>query len=118
MFITHVLLATRGANSDLMIRGRYVPLTFSGRMAKHAFGFRRFTDAQELLIVVPRLTRALGDLPVGAAWGDTRVMGVEHGPDWRCLIHGNFQAGAGGTLGLRQIFAALPVVVLLRNRLR
>ena len=118
LFITHVLLAMRGANSELMLRGGYEPLAFSGARARHAFGFRRFSDTQELLIVVPRLTRALGNAPVGAAWGDTCSVGVEEGPAWRCLIHGTFHPGVAGTLRLQQLFPALPVGVLLRNRLR
>ena len=118
LFVTHVLLVARRANADLMLRGRYAPLAFSGRRAEQAFGFRRFTDTQELVVLVPRLTRTLGDVPVGAAWEDTRVAGLEDGPAWRCLIHGQSQVAEAGTLSLQDLFSALPVAVLLRNRLR
>ena len=116
--MTHVLLVARGANAELMLRGSYEPLTLSGGGAEHVFGFRRVTDAQELVVLVPRLTRTLGDLPLGAVWRGTHITLVEDGPDWWCLIHGTRRVATAGLLPLEHLFSALPVAVLHRNRLR
>ena len=118
LFVTHVLLAARGAHADLMLRGSYEPLTLTGGRAEHVFGFRRVTDAQELVVLVPRLTRTLGDVPLGAVWQGTDVTLVEDGPDWQCLIHGTRRVATAGLLPLEHLFSALPVAVLHRNRLR
>ncbi len=118
LFVTHVLLGARGAHASLMFGSRYEPLSISGTGAPHVFGFRRSTEAEELVVLVPRFTRSLADPPVGQAWRGTNVVGLADGPDWKCHLHGVRRVAVAGTLPVEHLFSSLPMAVLHRNRLR
>lgn len=118
LFVTHVLLAARSEHANLMFGSRYEPLEISGASATHVFGFRRFTHAEELVVLVPRFTRSLGNAPVGPVWRGTHVSGLPDGPDWRCELHGVRRVAVAGTLPVEDLFSSLPMAVLHRNRLR
>ncbi|MDQ2665178.1 MAG: hypothetical protein M3Z05_04135 [Gemmatimonadota bacterium] len=63
--------------------------------------------------MVPRLTRRISDVPIGAMWEDTRLILPEgSSTHWHGLIHGEQLAAADGTLRLADILSAVPVAAL------
>ncbi|MEO8620040.1 MAG: hypothetical protein ABI625_03170 [bacterium] len=103
----------RHAQGELMASGRYEPLKAEGKYADNIFAFRRFTDAEEAIIVVPRLTRALGNEPIGAAWGDTHLaIGPQTSRRWNCALHGVERVPNEAGFRLQDILSGLPLAVL------
>jgi (1->4)-alpha-D-glucan 1-alpha-D-glucosylmutase len=73
------ILQLRQRQPRLFARGRYVPLRVVGEHAAHVLAFARQKGAQQLLVIVPRLTWALlHDSPEplipAANWADTAVL--------------------------------------------
>nr|WP_277985144.1 malto-oligosyltrehalose synthase [Salinicola tamaricis] len=69
------LLALRAEWPALFLEGDYVPLGVTGQCAEHVIALARRSADATLVLVVPRLPRALLGAADGAtlAWGDTRV---------------------------------------------
>jgi maltooligosyltrehalose synthase len=79
--------------------------------------FRRGEDVAARIILVPRLTAALGSdavAPVGGRWADTRLAGIDGGGvrGWRCLLSGIEVPAWDGVLQVGDALAELPVAVL------
>ena len=92
----------------------YEPLVVSGMLAEHVVAFAR-TDAAGaagIVAIAPRLPgRVMGehlDAPAGQRWADTAV-GLPDG-DWTDALTG--RTVSGGTVGLGDVLAELPVAVL------
>jgi maltooligosyltrehalose synthase len=66
------LLRFRKQHPRLFVEGRYEPLAVSGAKAAHLIAFARRFDDEVLVIVVPRLTAALGTA-TGVVWTDTKI---------------------------------------------
>ncbi|MCE3028362.1 malto-oligosyltrehalose synthase [Salinicola sp. DM10] len=69
------LLALRAEWPTLFLDGDYVPLGVTGQRAEHVIALARRSADATLVLVVPRLPRALLGATAGTtlAWGDTRV---------------------------------------------
>ncbi|WP_110674569.1 malto-oligosyltrehalose synthase [Salinicola sp. RZ23] len=84
------LLALRAEWPALFLDGDYVPLGVTGRRADHVIALARRNADATLVLVVPRLPRALlaADDGMELAWDDTRVelaaLGLD-GPGTACL---------------------------------
>ena len=118
MYVLRELLALRRARPELFGQGTYTPLHVSGAHAESVFAFRRVAGSSEAIVAVARLTGAVGGIPVGDVWGDTRIdtgHGNGAGRGWSCAIHGvNIQGGARAGLSVSELFGVVPVAVLSR----
>jgi (1->4)-alpha-D-glucan 1-alpha-D-glucosylmutase len=121
----HVLraaLRARRAHAELFASGRYVPLAALGERAAHVVAFAREHGGRVAIAVVPRLPLGLaadGAPPVGAVWGDTRLLlpgtlGLASGARARDLLGGGEHALAG-ELPLGALLGDLPVALLLTD---
>jgi (1->4)-alpha-D-glucan 1-alpha-D-glucosylmutase len=73
------VLNLRARHSALFSRGQYVPLEVLGAHAEQVLAFARINDAEQAIVVVPRLCNELlgtAQTPFinAANWGDTRVV--------------------------------------------
>ena len=117
MLIGIRLLEFRRINAQMMASYNYQRITVIGRQADSVFAFRRCSGERELVVVVPRLTRGLGDTPVGEVWGDTHLVLPEWSARaWHGLIHEEEHAATSGTLRLADVFSVLQVAALVGNR--
>ena len=113
MVIMSRLLAFRRKNAEMMASGGYQRLTVGGRHSESVLAFRRFTSDQELVVVVPRLTRRIGDTPVGVLWDDTHIVLPERSSSrWTGLIHDEHHVTMNGRLQLADVLPILPVAAL------
>jgi (1->4)-alpha-D-glucan 1-alpha-D-glucosylmutase len=125
LYILHRALSIRRTAPDLFQSGQYVPLVAGGQHASHVCTFARRTEADALVVVVPRLTARLTDqgarLPLGpSVWGDTHVELPEDLPG--PLIHAFTGARPGverrngaPVLLVARLLEAMPVALLARE---
>jgi (1->4)-alpha-D-glucan 1-alpha-D-glucosylmutase len=111
LYLTTRLLHLRTADDAAFAAG-YAPLDAAGTHAERVVAYRRGDGSAARIVVVPRLTAALGaGAPVGARWGDTRITGVE-GMEWRCRLSGATMPAWDGAIEAGAAFAELPFAVL------
>jgi (1->4)-alpha-D-glucan 1-alpha-D-glucosylmutase len=114
MFVIARLLQLRRTHPDLFAAGTYTPLVATGALAESVVAFERRHSSNAVLILVPRLTAALGFPPLGELWRDTRVALPTSGAHWRDLLTGNRVSGEA--LSVAELFATLPLAVLWEER--
>jgi (1->4)-alpha-D-glucan 1-alpha-D-glucosylmutase len=114
-------LRLRRERAELFTEGEYLRLAVSGARAAHVIAFARLSPSASVLVVVPRLTVALAEVPVGAAWGNTSVelpatLRTES-ESWLCALTGALvmpiRRGASATIQLSTAFRTLPALMLL-----
>lgn len=109
--LTMDLLRFRRDHLALFQHGDYEPLAAAGRFADKVLAFRRAAGGEALLVVVPRLTAAVGAPPVGLAWEDTALTLPAARQPWRDVLTGETWA-PGEPRALGDLFKALPLAVL------
>jgi (1->4)-alpha-D-glucan 1-alpha-D-glucosylmutase len=115
---TRLLGLRRGEEGTTLTCGGYTPIEAEGLHAERVIAFRRGEGVAAHIILVPRLTAALGSdagAPIGGArWGDTRLAGVDGGGvrGWRCLLSGIEVPAWDGVLQVGDALAELPVTLL------
>jgi (1->4)-alpha-D-glucan 1-alpha-D-glucosylmutase len=123
LYLTMRLLQLRrGDDGGALTRGGYCPIAAEGLHAERVIAFRRGEGLAARIVLVPRLTAALGSdagAPIGgerggARWGDTRLAGIEGGgvTGWRCLLSGIEVPAWDGALLVGDALAELPVALL------
>jgi len=117
LYLTTRLLRLRrdDGTSASLTRGGYRPVAAEGAHADRVVAFRRADHAVARVILVPRLTTALGEgAPIGPRWGDTRLTGMdgEGVGGWRCLLSGVRAPVREGAIDVGGALAILPVAVL------
>jgi (1->4)-alpha-D-glucan 1-alpha-D-glucosylmutase len=95
---------------DLFTTGDYAAVEVTGEHRERCVAFRRTLAFVEILVVVPRLTVALGFPALGPVWKDTRLT-VDAGP-FRNIFTGEILSGA---LDLAKVFAEFPVALLVKE---
>lgn len=112
LWVTHRGLIHRREHRALYLEGSYAPIV----AGKHVVAFRRAYKGAEVVCVVPRLSYTLTGgrhaWPLGAVWGEQALAVGGRGP-WRDLLTGAELEGAA--LPLAEVFAALPVALLVRG---
>jgi (1->4)-alpha-D-glucan 1-alpha-D-glucosylmutase len=125
LYIIHRGLAYRREHPRLFLRGDYVPLEVSGERWHHVCAFARSLDAEDVVVVVPRLlARLIGSgVPLGpAVWGEDRVILPTGGEGrlYQNLFTGEVleatERDGRPTLPLASIFSSFPVAMLERMR--
>ena len=112
LYLTTRLLHLREEDGATFGSGGYAPLAVEGRHAERVLAYRRGEGAAARIVVVPRLTAALGGgAPVGERWGETRITGVE-GRAWHCRLSGAVAAVEQSAIEVSAAFSELPVALL------
>lgn len=115
LFVIRQLLNLRRERPGLFASGAYEGLSSAGAHAESCLAFRRSDGDTSLVVVVPRLTRALGFPPIGDCWQDTTVEALaDGGAPWRNLFTGA-EIEPTVALPLFRVLADLPVAVLVKS---
>jgi (1->4)-alpha-D-glucan 1-alpha-D-glucosylmutase len=114
---TRLLRLRRDDDGSALTRGGYRPIAAEGQHAERVIAFRRGEGVATRIVLVPRLTAALGGdsgPPIGARWGDTRLAGLDGGgvTGWRCLLSGTEVPAWEGAIRVGDALAELPVALL------
>jgi (1->4)-alpha-D-glucan 1-alpha-D-glucosylmutase len=121
LYLTMRLLQLRREDEGgALTVGGYCPVAAEGLHAERVIAYRRGDGLAARIVLVPRLTAALGSdvgAPIGggrAGWGDTRLAGVDGGgvTGWRCLLSGIEVPARDGALQVGDALAELPVALL------
>ena len=112
--LMRTLLKFRSERAELFRSGEYQPLEVRGRFAEHVVAYSRTGDAGCVLTIVPRLTSGLGCPPLGLVWDDTAVAPPRKAARWKDVLTGR-ELLADGTLALADVFAELPVAVIVAS---
>lgn len=116
LYVTTSALHTRRQYIDVFQRGRYEPVSASGRFADHVIAYARIHQRRYVLVAVARwLTRVIPKdrPPLGAAWLDTAlILPKDYPANWTGTIAGK-RHFAKRTLPLKTVFGAFPAAVLL-----
>ena len=115
LFLIRRLLGFRAENPELFRDGGYLEVAVAGGHAKHVIAFERRWQAQRLLVVVPRLTYALGFFPVGEIWNENFLDFKESEPtSWRDVLMGKTVSATRNGLPLSAVFSEFPFAILHR----
>jgi glycogen operon protein len=113
LYVTHAALDARRARRDLFLRGDYEGLAGGENVVAFTRGFA----SERLVCCVARFAYALtrGESPwaIGERWGDEEVQ-VPYAGRYRDALTGAVRV-ADGSLRLADVFADLPVALLLRE---
>jgi maltooligosyltrehalose synthase len=115
MYLTSRLLRLRRDEGAALAdpAAAYRPLRAEGAHGERVFAFARGSGAATRLVLVPRLTVALGEgAPIGVRWGDTRLSTGHSAAEWRCLLSGAVVPAVGEAVAVGTAMAELPVAVL------
>ena len=117
-------LQVRREHAGMLGSADYVPLEVRGERAQHVVAFARHDGQQWLVVVGARLFAGLGlevgELPIGAVWGDTAIVLPQTPGDAASSLPGSFKDAmsglahtpADGVLPVAKLFSDLPVAVL------
>ena len=108
--LTQNLLGFRRQHLQLFQSGDYQPLMAEGRFAARLVVFARQHEREALLVVVPRLTAALGCPPMGLVWEDTALVLPPTDSEWRDVLTG--RDWRPGTIPIAELLSDLPLAIL------
>jgi len=113
LFLIQRLLRFRAENQSLFRDGSYLDAVAVGGWANHVIAFERRWEAQRLLVVVPRLTYALGAWPIGDAW-DENFLTIEEKEtgEWHDILSRRTISFPRDRLPLPMILSDLPFAIL------
>ena len=112
LFVLSALLRHRRDGAEFFQGADYHAVEATGEHAGSVVAFTRSHAGAELLVVVPRISSRVGDLPVGKAWGDTALaLEDDGGGPWRDLLTGREVRGGR----LSEVLADFPCAVLTRG---
>src|SRR5205823_7145100 len=117
-FLIWRALELRRLHDAVFRDGAYLPLAVAGAHAGHVCAFARVQGEHCAVVVVPRLVCGLlgGQtmLPLGATvWGDTCVdVGSLESMAWEDVVSGSRLDAKGGHMPLADVFARLPIALL------
>ncbi len=113
LFLIQRLLSLRSQVPELFAEGKYEPLSALGTFRDCVVAFRRTAGNRALAVVAPRLTARVGFPPLGEAWGDTVIDGLDL-RGWRDAIQpGPVEIAAPARLA--DILREFPVAVFFRE---
>jgi (1->4)-alpha-D-glucan 1-alpha-D-glucosylmutase len=109
--VTETLLRFRREHLPVFQLGDYAPLTGTGHFADRIVAFARRGHGEAVVVIVPRLTAALGSPPLGLVWEDTAIALPAARGAWRDVFTKR-EWPAGGTAAIAEMFHELPLAVL------
>jgi (1->4)-alpha-D-glucan 1-alpha-D-glucosylmutase len=108
LWVTMKALTFRRSRNDLFIRGRYVPLTVSGKETM-AIAYARSADEGWVLVIVPLNVVANDGALKENAWNGTAVMLPEDAPKkWKNILTGDVMIFEDEVL-LKEVFEKFPL---------
>jgi (1->4)-alpha-D-glucan 1-alpha-D-glucosylmutase len=111
-------LQLRREKAELFARGSYQPLAAQGERARHVVAFAREHQGAAVVVVAARLYASLqidpAAPPTGEIWSQTSVELPElpAADGWHDVLSGRRFLAGSRTLALAQLFATLPVALL------
>jgi len=119
LFVTWRGLALRRQHISLFADGEYLPLETSGEHAGRICAFARVAGERAVIAVAPRLIgrfTADGRTPLGAVWGDTRLLLPAQLAGAYCNAYTceNLQSDLACELRIDAILCVFPVALLSR----
>ena len=115
LWTMHRALELRRQQHDVFSKGAYKPLLLDDGRKENLIGFTRSHDGQTVVTLIPRFSMTLagdsGELPLGKAWGDSRLNIPElNGKTMRNVFTDEtVSVDANGVLTLGDAFASFPV---------
>jgi (1->4)-alpha-D-glucan 1-alpha-D-glucosylmutase len=108
-------LAARRTRPAAFRSRAYQPLEATGRSAARIVAFGRGDGAERLVAVVPRwLARVEGEPTERSLWEGTGLPLPQGWPArWACALSGRALTAGAGSLDVAELFAVLPVALLL-----
>lgn len=105
------LLTFRRDHAEFFRNSSYEAIEVSGTFANSVLAYQRVFEDGRLMVVVPRLSKALGFAPIGTTWQDTElaVDGLSGKPWFNVLTKGDVELA---NARLESIFSELPFAVL------
>ena len=115
--LIRAVLGLRRAQPALFAQGQYQPLSASGELARHTLAFSRQCGGLQAVVAVTRLAahHVEPDLPrvPPHCWRDT---GLHAGDgNWEDALTGHAVTSHAGWLRAKDVFAVLPVALLVRE---
>jgi (1->4)-alpha-D-glucan 1-alpha-D-glucosylmutase len=117
LLATWTLLQLRKRAPDLFARGTYEALRVEGALKDYILAFARVHEGRSCIVIVSRwgatLLNGERDLPIGDAWGDTRVVveGVALSTT-RELFTGRTLDASHASISVSDVLRELPVAVV------
>ncbi len=114
-------LQWRASHAAMLQTADYTPLEVTGDRAHHVIAFVRRSGPGALVVIATRLFASLGlqpgQLPIGAVWGNTRVLwpagtALPAGGFVDAIGGGQQAPDASGAWALAQVLADFPVAAL------
>jgi (1->4)-alpha-D-glucan 1-alpha-D-glucosylmutase len=120
--VTRCALRARRETPAPFAGGTYTALETGGERHRNVFAFTRASEGVRVVTAVTRLPLSLAGtatIPTGLAWGASAIIfpGSDVPHRWRCALTGltveTQKAEGGGALLAREVFATLPVALLI-----
>jgi (1->4)-alpha-D-glucan 1-alpha-D-glucosylmutase len=112
LFLIHRLLKLREEMPALFSHGTYETMSATGKYRDCVIAFRRTTADHSLVVVVSRLSSRVGFPPIGEAWGDTVIEGLDV-TGWQSAL-GTDPRASSETAQLSQLFRDFPAAIYYR----
>lgn len=120
LFLIWRALGLRRRDTEVFVKGEYLPLAVEGERSEHLFGFARRLENRWVVVAVPRFTMRLGEKPLPAlrsGWSRTTCSLPGEAPtSWRCVWTDQAVKLATGrscrSLPLDELFSTFPVILL------
>jgi (1->4)-alpha-D-glucan 1-alpha-D-glucosylmutase len=122
LYLIARVLNFRRDHRDLFENAGYLPLYAEGEKARHVCAFQRVWQDQSLMVITPALNATLAGFemqpPMGAVWGDTRLILSDHTPG---ALYVNVLTGESipvsdqGQIALAEALERFPVALLERQ---
>jgi (1->4)-alpha-D-glucan 1-alpha-D-glucosylmutase len=109
IWINWVTLQERNRQSELFLKGSYIPLKVSGRFHKNIIAFYRNWMDQHLIVILPLNTAGLNDTVL---WEETFVVLPENIPFQMKDVFTYRVVKTKGTLNVDEIFEPVPFAML------
>ena len=120
LWVTRCALHARRGHRELFELGNYIPLKVTGAGERNVVAYARTIGQRMAVVATPRFAYTMmgGEerMPVGEAWGATEIVlpTTSPGPPMKNLLTGEIFPAGQPTLLCREVFASLPLGLLLR----
>ena len=120
LWVTRCALHARRGHRELFELGNYIPLKVTGAGERNVVAYARTIGQRMAVVATPRFAYTMmgGEerMPIGEAWGETEIVlpSTSPGPPMKNLLTGEIFPAGQPTLLCREVFASLPLGLLLR----
>lgn len=116
LWLTQQLFKLRQSNSELFLKGEYIPLKIKGAYKENVIAFARRYQNKWLIVAAPLFTAAIckqqSTEPTTINWKDTRLVVPPEAPVTWLSIFSKQKLQAKDEIAITAIFTGLPIVIL------